>query len=161
MQKNHSPYEGFTLGMALTDTLPVALFCIGGAVAAARLQSPLFALGILLSTAGGGCKAGWKFVLALQRRDLPPLQKLFRILMPAGFAAMLLSIPFSPAAWGALWRGLLAPPALLFLLAGCAGMAAMTVFSVKADRRSARANWTEQWTNTAAQACFLLALLLA
>jgi hypothetical protein len=160
-EKSGFPYEGFTLGMAAVDTIPVLLFAAGGAAAAARLQSPLFALGVALSTAAGGCKAGWKYVLALRQRDLPLLQKLFRILMPAGFALMLLSIPFSRAAWGGLMRALLRMPALACLLSGCAGIGLMSWFAAKADSRSARANWAEQLTNIAAQGLFLLALLLA
>jgi hypothetical protein len=160
-QKNRSCYEGFTLGMAAVDTIPVILFAAGGAVAAARLQSILLLTGILLSTAAGACKAGWKFVLALQRRDIPLLQKLFHILMPCGFALILLSIPFSRPAWKSLLQGLLQMPSLAYLLPGFAGLLLMTFWAVRGDRRSARANWTEQFTNIMIQGLFLTALLLA
>ncbi len=103
-QKNKFPYEGFTLGMAAVDTVPVVLFAAGGAIAAGRLQSVWFVLGVVLCTAAGGCKAGWKYVLALRRQDVPLLQRMFRVLMPSGFGLMLFSVPFAPAAWGGLAR---------------------------------------------------------
>lgn len=147
--------------MAAVDTLPVLLFAAGGAVACARLGSALFGAGAALCTAAGAGKAAWKFVLALRGRDQKILRGAFRVLMPAGFALMLLSIPAAGAAWAALVRRLLAMPALPLVLLGCAGMALMALFAAKLDKTSARANWLEQWTNTAAQGLFLAALLLA
>jgi hypothetical protein len=89
------------------------------------------------------------------------LPKLFRVLMPVGFVLMLLSVFLSAAAWGALVRSLLAMPSLVFLLLGCAGILLMTVFAFRLDKNDPRSNWLEQFTNAAAQAMFLLALLLA
>ena len=146
-----------TVSMAAADALPVALFCAGGAAASVRLGSPLFAAGILLAAAAGGCKVAWKFLLALRGRDRALLAALFRLLMPCGFALMGASIPLAPAAWAALLR----LPSLPFFLLGCLGMLLMTAFAVRLPRESARTNWIEQWTNTAAQALFLAALLLA
>jgi len=159
--ENTSAYPGFTLGMAAVDTIPVVLFAAGSLAAWLWLRSPLFGAGALLCTIAGACKAAWKFVLALRRHDLPLLQKLFRLLMPAGFVLMGASIPFAPAAWARLARALLVMPSLLCWLLGCAGIALMVVFAVCANRHSARANWIEQLTNIAAQGFFLLALLLA
>jgi hypothetical protein len=160
-QSSPASYAGFTLSMALTDTLPVILFCVGGALAFRRLQSPLFALGVLLSTAAGAFKAGWKLILALSRRDVTLLPRLFHILMPCGFALMILSIPASFAAWHTLFGSLLAMPSILFAGLGCAGMLLMAVFAAKLDGKNARDNWVEQLTNTTAQALFVIALLLA
>lgn len=160
-EKEKASYEDFTLGMAVVDTIPVVLFAVAGGVAAARLQSPLFVLGIVLSTAAGGCKAGWKYALALKRRDIPVMQKLFRILMPAGFALMLLSVPFAFSPWAGLVHGLLQLPALACLLLGCAGLVVMITLAAKADMRNGRTNWTEELINIASQGLFLLALLLA
>lgn len=153
--------EQFSTAMALTDLLPVGLFCAGGAVAFTRLQSVPFGAGVLLAALAGVCKAGWKLVAAFRHRDVPLLRRLFRVLMPCGFLAMILSVPLAPAAWLALAAAAVRLPALIFLLAGCAGMVLMCVFAVKLDRADPQANWTEQLTNTAAQAMFLIALLLA
>jgi hypothetical protein len=160
-QKNKFPYEGFTLGMAAVDTVPVVLFAAGGAIAAGRLQSVWFVLGVVLCTAAGGCKAGWKYVLALRRQDVPLLQRMFRVLMPSGFGLMLFSVPFAPTAWGGLARALVSMPSLACLLPGCAGIALMVWFGTGEKHENACANWAEQWTNIAAQGFFLLALLLA
>ena len=37
----------------------------------------------------------------------------------------------------------------------------MTVFAFRLDKNDPRSNWLEQFTNAAAQAMFMLALLLA
>lgn len=50
--------EGFTLGMAVMDCLPVIFFSIGASVLALRLESPLFHFGVLLIILAGALKAG-------------------------------------------------------------------------------------------------------
>jgi hypothetical protein len=161
MSDKKTNYEGFDLRMALVDAVPVLLFLAGGILLFCKLGSPVFLAGALFSTAAGACKVAWKFVLALRKKDAAVLPKLFRVLMPTGFVLMLLSVFLSAAAWGALVSSLLAMPSLVFLLLGCAGILLMTVFAFRLDKNDPRSNWLEQFTNAAAQAMFLLALLLA
>lgn len=153
--------SGFTLSLALVDFLPVILFCLGGALVLGRLHSALFGVGVLLCTLAGLCKSGWKLVLSLTNRDFTLLTKLFHVLLPFGFALILLSVPFTLSAWSLLFRQLLVLPSLVFLILGSTGMALMGLFAVKLDGKKASSNWIEQLTNTAAQACFVLALWLA
>jgi len=161
MKRDNSQYEGFDLRMALVDLVPVALFLAGGMVLFGRIGSPVLLIGAIVCTAAGACKAGWKFLLALRKKDVAVLPKLFRVLMPAGFALMILSVLLDLAAWGALAKALLAMPSLAFLLLGCAGMILMSIFAFRLEKSDPRSNWIEQLTNAAAQAMFLTALLLA
>lgn len=138
--KKSASAGGFTLGMALTDFLPVLFFGVSGAAAFSRLRSPLFGLGALLAVQAGCCKAGWKLAAAVRRKEIPLLTRLFHLLMPCGFALMLLSVPISLPEWSSLARDLLTMPSLGFAAAGCAGMAVMAVFAVRLDGRSIRAN---------------------
>jgi hypothetical protein len=141
--------------------VPVALFLAGGLVRAGKIGGLWLPAGVILCTIAGACKAGWKFVLALRKKDAALLPKLFRILMPAGFALLILSAFLRPSAWGAAAKALLGMPSLIFLLLGCAGLALMTVFAFRLKKDDPRSNWLEQGTNAAAQAMFLLALLTA
>ncbi len=160
-QNNSFSDNGFTLGMALTDFFPVALFCIGGMVLFRQLHNGLFFAGVLLSTLAGLCKAGWKLIISSSGRDIPLLPRLFHYLMPSGFVLMLFSVPFALSSWNILLGSLLRMPALIFVILGCIGMAMMMLFAVRLDRKKASSNWIEQLTNTVAQICFVLALLLA
>ena len=49
--------EGFTLGLALVDAIPVLAFAGSMAIVAARFDSPLFMLGAGLSILAGCCIA--------------------------------------------------------------------------------------------------------
>lgn len=158
--KGGAPVEGVSVAMSLVDMLPVILFCAGGIVIFLRLGSFILLAGVIVCTAAGLCKAVWKLILALKKRDAAVLVKFFRVLMPCGFALIALSIPFAHAAWKALLISLFTLPALIFTIAGCAGMALMTVFAFALDGSKASSNWTEQLTNTVSQALFLTALLL-
>ena len=91
--------DGFTLGMAMMDCLPVIFFSIGAAVLASRFESPLFHFGILLVILAGALKAGWKFVLALAKKDVPFLSRQMRYLMPAGFASAVAGLLVDRSRW--------------------------------------------------------------
>ena len=154
--------EGFTLSMALVDCLPVLFFSISSAVLAMRFDSPLFRAGVLLVILAGALKAGWKFVIALQHRDLRFLNRQMRYLMPAGFLLVILALIVDRSRWSfaAVLRHMTNVPALLFLLIGAAGMGLMMWFAKTKDRLDAKSNWKEQITNSIAQFCIMLGILL-
>ena len=110
----------------------------------------------------GALKAGWKFVIALQHRDLRFLNKQMRYLMPAGFLLVILALVVDRGRWSiaAVIRHMTNMPALFLFLTGAAGMGLMVWFAQKKDRRDAKANWKEQITNSVAQFCIMLGILL-
>lgn len=154
--------EGFTLSMALVDCLPVLFFSISSAILATRLDSRLFRTGVLLVILAGALKAGWKFVIALQHRDLRFLNRQMRYLMPAGFLLVILALIVDRGRWSiaAVIRHMTNVPALFLFLTGAAGLGLMVWFAKKKDRRDAKANWKEQITNSIAQFCIMLGILL-
>jgi hypothetical protein len=161
MKQNKSLYgNGFTVGMALMDFIPTALFFVGGILAFKQIYSPIFFSGIVITTLAGLFKASWKLIFSLSHRDIQILTKLFHILMPCGFILILLSIPFTPNTWNTLLKEIITMPSLIFVILGCIGMAMMILFAVKLDGKKARSNWIEQSTNAIAQSFFVIALML-
>lgn len=154
--------EGFTLSMALVDCLPVLFFSISSAILATHFYSRLFRSGVLLVILAGALKAGWKFVIALRHRDLRFLNKQMHYLMPAGFLLVILALFVDRSRWSiaAVIRHMTNMPALFLFLTGAAGMGLMVWFAKKQDRRDAKANWKEQITNSVAQFCIMLGILL-
>lgn len=152
---------GFTLPMAVVDCLPVAFFAVSAISIAARFDSALFLVGALCAVAAGAMKAAWKFVLAIKKRDVPLLNRQFRVLMPAGFAVMAAALVVDRAKWSPAWvfSHLTAMPALGFLAVGVAGMFCMASFALHNDSRDAKANWREQIVNAVAQACVMMAVV--
>ena len=55
--------EGFTLGLALVDAIPVLSFGISMVIIASRFHSPIFMIGASLSVIAGCCKVAWKLIL--------------------------------------------------------------------------------------------------
>jgi hypothetical protein len=154
--------EGFTPAMALTDAVPVLLFCGSTALISAKIPSALFRIGAVLCVAAGAGKVLWKLLIAFARRNVPALSRQLRFLMPAGFALMLagaVSVRQSFSAAG-LWNAAASFPQAAFFLAGLAGIAAMAVFAFGKSRTDAQANWVEQIVNAAAQACIFVGILL-
>lgn len=154
--------EGFTLSMALVDCLPVLFFSISSAILATRFDSRLFRAGVLLVILAGALKAGWKFVVALRHRDLRFLNRQMRYLMPTGFLLIILALVIDRSRWSiaAVIRHITNVPALFLFLTGAAGLGLMVWFANKKDRRDAKANWKEQITNSVAQFCIMLGILL-
>lgn len=161
-QTTPSVPEGFTLSMALVDCLPVLFFSISAAILAMHFDSSLFRAGVLMVILAGALKAGWKFAIALLHRDVRFLSRQMRYLMPVGFLLAVLALFVDRPRWSfaAVIRHMTNVPALLFLLIGIAGMGLMMWFAKSQDRRDAKANWKEQITNSIAQFCIMLGILL-
>ena len=159
-------YRQYTLGLALFDIVPVFLFLISCILIYSMCMSRLFLAGALCCFIGGMAKVIWKLIVVLAKRDIPAFSRVFRVLMIGGFALMLLSVilstvrtvasgrAFADSAMAGLWRGLTFMPAMLFFIAGFAGMCMMGWLGSHMDK-SARSNWIEELINTAAQLAIL------
>ena len=165
-------YKGFTVGLALLDALPVLFFLLSGVVIYMLWGSRLFLGGVAAVTIGGASKVLWKLIVAAKGKDVQGLTKAFRVLMPAGFTMMLLSLVTgivsdlisgdgasgSPTLDGFL-QGITMMPAALFFAAGICGLCLMGWLGRHMDN-SARSNWIEEITNCLAQLAVLIGVII-
>lgn len=156
--------EGFTLGLALVDAIPVLSFGISMVIIASRFDSPLFLMGAALSVLAGCCKVAWKLVLGLAKKDLKWLNKPFVPMQATGFLLILVSLILG---YGAIrWSGVLAAvtgfPSILFFAAWIGLMGTMVWYRKhRFQRDDAHSNWTAQIINAVGQTCLLLGILTA
>ena len=156
--------EGFTLGLALVDAIPVLSFGISMVIIALRFQSPLFVLGASLSVLAGCCKVAWKLVLGIAKKDLKWLNKPFVPMQATGFLLMVVSfvLGFGRISWPGVLAAVTGFPSILFFLAWIALMFTMSWYRKhKFQRNDAHSNWTAQIINTMGQTCLLLGILFA
>lgn len=156
--------EGFTLGLALVDAIPVLSFGISMVIIASRFDSPLFMIGAALSVLAGCCKVAWKLVLGIWKKDLRWLNKPFLPMQITGFGFILGSLLTSLGRIN--WAGVLAAvtgiPSILFFVAWIALMFFMGWFRKnKFQNDDAKSNWTAQIINAICQTCLLLGILFA
>ena len=156
--------EGFTVGLALVDAIPVLSFGISMVIIASRFQSPLFMIGAALSVLAGCCKVAWKLVLGIAKKDLRWLNKPFVPMQASGFLLMLISfiIGFGKIHWAGVGTALISFPSLAFFIAWIGLMGFMGWFrGHKFSNEDAKANWTAQIVNAVGQTCLLLGILFA
>lgn len=156
--------EGFTLGLALVDAIPVLSFGISMVIIASRFDSLLFMLGASLSVLAGCCKVAWKLVLGIAKKDLRWLNRPFVPMQATGFLLMLISfvLGFRKIRWAAVAGALVSFPSLLFFLLWIGLMGFMGWYRKNRFRHEdARSNWTAQIVNAAGQTCLLLGILFA
>jgi len=156
--------EGFTLGLALVDAIPVLSFGISMVIIAGKFGSPLFMVGAALSVLAGCCKVAWKLILGIWKKDLRWLNKPFVPMQASGFLLMLISfvIGFRRISWPAVGAALVSFPSLLFFLAWIGLMGFMGWFRKHKFRNDdAASNWTAQIINAVGQTCLLLGILFA
>lgn len=155
--------EGFTLGLALVDAIPVLAFGASMVLIAVRFNSPLFILGAVLSTLAGCCKVAWKLILGIWKKNVQWLNKPFVPMQATGFGLMLISflLGFKTIRWPAVWASVTGLPAALFFLAWLVGMGAMGWYRKTRFDNSPRANWIAQGINCAAQGALLLGILFS
>ena len=156
--------EGFTVGLALVDAIPVLSFGISMVIIASRFQSPLFMIGAALSVLAGCCKVAWKLVLGIGKKDLKWLNKPFVPMQATGFLLMLISfvIGFGKISWSGVLVAITGLPSILFFLTWIALMGVMVWYrKYKFQRDDAKSNWTAQIINAVGQTCLLLGILLA
>ena len=156
--------EGFTVGLALVDAIPVLSFGISMVIIACRFDSPLFLIGAILSVLGGCCKVAWKLVLGITKKDLRWLNKPFVPMMAGGFLLLLVSlvIGFGTIDWAAVLAAVTSFPSILFFIAWIGLMGFMGWFRKnKFQNDDAKTNWTAQIVNAIGQTCLLLGILFA
>ena len=156
--------EGFTVGLALVDAIPVLSFGISMVIIASRFDSPLFMIGAALSVLGGCCKVAWKLVLGITKKDLRWLNKPFVPMMAGGFLLLILSLilDFGKISWRGVLAAVTGVPSILFFVAWIGLMFFMGWYRKnKFKNDDARANWTAQIINATGQTCLLLGILFA
>ena len=136
-----------SLAMAVIDAVPVLFFGASAVFVALIFKSVLFCIGAALCILAGLGKVAWKFIEALNGKDVRLLFIQMRWLMPAGFLLMIISLFVDHADFSAVWKNITGFPCWILFAAGCAGMAAMIIFAITADPGNARVNWTEQTVN--------------
>lgn len=156
--------EGFTVGLALVDAIPVLSFGIAMVIIAGKFGSPLFMVGAALSVLAGCCKVAWKLILGIWKKDLRWLNKPFVPMQAAGFLLMAISfvVGFGKINWAAVGSGILSFPSALFFVAWIGLMGFMGWFRKhKFKNEDAKTNWTAQIINAVGQTCLLLGILFA
>ena len=156
--------EGFTVGLALVDAIPVLSFGISMVIIASRFDSPLFMIGAALSVLGGCCKVAWKLVLGITKKDLRWLNKPFVPMMAGGFLLLILSLilDFGKISWSGVLAAVTGVPSILFFVAWIGLMFFMGWYRKnKFKNDDDRANWTAQIINATGQTCLLLGILFA
>lgn len=156
--------EGFTVGLALVDAIPVLSFGISMIIIASRFHSPLFMIGAVLSVLGGCCKVAWKLVLGITKKNLQWLNKPFVPMMASGFLLLLISLVlgFGKINWAGVGLAILSFPSILFFVVWIALMGCMSWYRKhKFVGDDAHSNWTAQIINAIGQTCLLLGILFA
>lgn len=154
--------QGFTLGLALVDAIPVVFFGINCALIGTLFGSPLFIIGALLCLFGGAVKVLWKIIVAVKQKNIWWTFVQMRITMPVGFLLMLISllVDYRKLSFASVMAGLFGLPSVIFFAAGLLGMILMGIFAVKLDNGNVKSNWVEQLTNGISQICICVGLLL-
>ena len=156
--------EGFTIGLALVDAIPVLSFGISMVIIASRFPSPLFMIGAILSVLGGCCKVVWKLVLGIWKKDLRWINKPFVPMMAGGFLLLIISliVGFGKIHWAGVGAAILSFPSVLFFAAWIGLMGFMGWYRKhKFSNEDAKSNWTAQIVNALGQTCLLLGILFA
>lgn len=154
-------YNDFTLSLALFDAVPVLLFSAAAIIAGCNLNSTLFLIGAIICTLSGTMKVIWKITVAATKKDLKPLNKQMRFLMPCGFLLIIAGLitDAQKINFKLIIANAISMPAILFFIITITGMVLMSIFAFKLDSTKAKSNWTEQITNTVAQFAFLLGII--
>ena len=156
--------EGFTVGLALVDAIPVLSFGISMVIIASRFDSPVFMVGAALSVLAGCCKVAWKLILGIAKKDLRWLNKPFVPMQATGFLLMLVSfvLGFGKINWGGVASAIFSIPSILFFLCWIGLMVFMGWYRKnKFKNEDAHANWIAQIANAVGQTCLLLGILFA
>ena len=156
--------EGFTVGLALVDAIPVLSFGISMVIIASRFDSPTFIIGAVLSVLAGCCKVCWKLILGIWKKDIRLLNKPFVPLMAVGFGFIVGSLigGWKKISWAGVLASVLSFPSILFFVAWIGLMGFMGWYRKnKFKNDDAHSNWTAQIINAVGQSCLLLGILFA
>lgn len=161
---NKSGKQGFTLGLALMDAIPVIAFGVDMALLAKPLQSRLFLIGAVVSLLAGACMVVYKLLLAIAKKEVPGLKKAMPIGMTAGWILMIAGVIInrSRVSLPGIWKAVSTAPASIFFILGIAFFAAFIIyFKTKFDADSAKDNWIEEILNAGTQVCILIGVILS
>ncbi|MCR4894619.1 MAG: hypothetical protein K5911_07800 [Eubacteriales bacterium] len=155
--------EGFTLGLALLDAVPVLAFGADMLLLSRPLDSKLFLTGAALALCGGLCMVIYKLILSIKGKEYPVFMKLFPVLMGSGWVIMIAGaiIKRRSISFPAIWTAVSSMPAALFFILGAVFFASFIIYWKTGFDGSARSNWIEEILNACAQVCFLTAVLLS
>ena len=156
--------EGFTVGLALVDAIPVLSFGISMVIIASRFDSPVFMVGAALSVLAGCCKVAWKLILGIAKKDLRWLNKPFVPMQATGFLLMLVSfvLGFGKINWAGVASAIFGIPSILFFLFWLGLMCFMAWYRKnKFKNDDAHSNWIAQIANAVGQTCLLLGIFFA
>ena len=161
MTKDTVP-DDFTLSLAAVDALPVLLFGASIILIGLMFTNALFLVGAVLCFWAGAAKVLWKIIVAAKKKNIRWLFMQMRIVMPIGFALMLLTVILSRNAinLSAVFAAIVSMPSVIFFVIGIIGMTLMGVFAAKLDSADVRSNWIEQLTNAVAQASVFAGILI-
>ncbi len=155
--------EGFSLSLALVDSLPVIFFGLASIILGLSFSSIIFIVGAIITFISGLIKVIWKIIVALNKKNIWWMFIQMRIVMPIGFIIMIIGfiIACFSSSISVFFSSLLNPICLIFLILGFIGMIMMVVFAIKLDSSNPKSNWIEQICNGISQACFFIGFLIA
>lgn len=155
--------EGFTLGLALVDAIPVIVFGVNAILLSMLFKggSLLFLLGGILCLVSGAIKVLWKVIVVLKKKNVWWMFMQMRIVMPLGFVLMIVAMIVDHAKWSfaGLWAGFTSMPSLIFFIIGILGMVGMGVLGAKLDSSDVKSNWIEQTDNSIAQIAICIGII--
>lgn len=167
-------HEGFTVGLALVDALPVIFFSCSLIVIVTALAGTgatfwIVLIGALMIALAGLCKVAWKMCLGLGIGDIKILNKIFVPFMATGFMVALFGAIFGTIKhvikWNVVLKSVITIPAIIFFILGFVGMGVMSFLRKSTDRESfnkdAKKNWIAQFVNGFAQGMMFLGILFA
>lgn len=167
-------HEGFTVGLALVDAIPVIFFSLSMVILATALAGTgitfwIVLIGAILIALSGLCKVLWKLFLGLKVGDIKILNKIFVPFMASGFMIAIVGAIVGTFThvikWGGVLRAIISIPALIFFILGFAGMGVMGYVKSTNKReefnKDAKKNWIAQFVNGFAQGMMFLGIFFA
>lgn len=167
-------YEGFTVGLALVDALPVLFFSISLIMIATALSGSgitfwIVLIGAIAIALAGLCKVLWKLLLGLKVGNVKILNKIFVPFMAGGFMVAVVGAivgTFTKAIkWGGVLTAIVSLPAIIFFALGFCGMGVMGYVKSTNKRedfnKDAKKNWVAQFVNGFAQGMICLGIFFA
>ena len=160
MKKNS--YEDFSLKLALFDALPVIFFGASMILISLKFKSVLVVIGAVTCTAAGLLKVLWKIIIAGAKKDISPLNKQMRVLMPTGFIMIICGVIISRGQFdfSNFMHKALQMPNIVFFIITIIGMVLMSIFATKLDSTKRKSNWIEQITNAIAQLSLMIGIII-
>ena len=169
-----SEYEGFTVGLALVDAIPVIFFSLSLILIATALSGTgitfwVVLIGAIAIALAGLCKVLWKLLLGLKVGNVKFLNKIFVPFMAGGFMVALVGAiigTFMKAiSWAGVFKAIISVPAVIFFALGFCGMGVMGYVKSQNKRedfnKDAKKNWIAQFVNGFAQGMMFLGIFFA